>query len=64
MTVKEVLDHKWITGGDEHIRNLRRKSQDLDDKVLEFVSYSNVDLNAIQQNSPRSALRNNNFVEA
>ena len=32
--IEEVLDHPWIIGKDENIRMLRRKSNDLGDKVL------------------------------
>ena len=45
--IKEVLDHKWITGQDIQIRDLRRKSQDMNDQVAQFIAYSNVNLEKI-----------------
>lgn len=32
--IKTVLDHKWVTMQDQGIRELRRKSQDMNDQVL------------------------------
>lgn len=34
VNIKDVLDHKWITEHDEGIKELRRKSQDMNDAVL------------------------------
>jgi len=50
-----VLDHKWITNEDVTIQELRKKSQDTEDKVMEFVAYSNVNVQKVQENSPRAA---------
>lgn len=36
---------------------LRRKSCDGDDKILQFVAYSNVNINKVKENSPRAADR-------
>ena len=55
MTITEVLDHPWILGNDQRITLMRRKSQELDNKVLQFVAYSNTDMDQIQKNSPKSA---------
>ena len=55
MKIEEVLDHPWIVGQDKSIKELRRKSSDMGDKVLQFVAYSNTNLDKIQENSPRSA---------
>ena len=54
MKIDTVLEHPWILGNDQNIRMLRRKSADMGDKVLQFVAYSNTDMNRIQQNSPNS----------
>jgi serine/threonine protein kinase len=53
--IKDVLDHKWITNQDKEIRELRRKSRDTDDQVMQFVAYSNVNLEKVRENSPRAA---------
>lgn len=53
--IKTVLDHKWITGQDQAIRELRRKSQDANDQVMQFVAYSNVNIEKVKENSPRAA---------
>lgn len=45
--IKEVLDHKWIIGQDTQIRELRRKSADMNDKVAQFIAYSNVNIEKI-----------------
>lgn len=47
MTIEEVLDHPWIIGDDVNIRDLRRKSSEGGDKIMQFVAYSNVDLQKI-----------------
>lgn len=44
MTITEVLDHPWILGNDKKITMMRRKSQDMQDKVLQFVAYSNTNI--------------------
>lgn len=54
--IDQVLEHPWILGNDENMTMLRRKSADLGDKVLQFVAYSNTDLDGIQRNSPKGAL--------
>ena len=42
---------------DSGIRELRRKSQDMNDAVLQFVAYSNVNVEKVRENSPRAAER-------
>jgi len=54
MKIDAVLDDPWILGNDQNIRMLRRKSADMGDKVLQFVAYSNTDMENIQRNSPKS----------
>jgi calcium/calmodulin-dependent protein kinase I len=41
ISIKEALDHPWISGQDPVINNLRRKSQDAGNKMMEFIAYSN-----------------------
>ena len=53
--IKDVLDHKWITNDDVSIKELRKKSQDTENKVMEFVAYSNVNVEKVKENSPRAA---------
>ena len=55
ITITEVLEHPWILGNDEKITRMRRKSQDMQDKVLQFVAFSNTNMEQIEKNSPRSA---------
>lgn len=43
-SIQEVLDHPWIVGDDVNIRDLRRKSNENADKIMQFVAYSNTDL--------------------
>lgn len=57
VNIKDVLDHKWITEQDQGIKELRRKSQDMNDAVLQFVAYSNVNVEKVKENSPRAADR-------
>ena len=45
--IDQVLEHPWILGDDQHITNLRRKSADMGDKVLQFVVYSNTNMDRI-----------------
>jgi len=44
MTITQVLEHPWIIGKDQVIQRMRRKSQDMGDKVLQFVAFSNTDM--------------------
>ena len=60
--IKDVLDHKWIAQMDPEIRTLRRKSAELDDKVMQFVAYSNINLDKVKENSPRSAQKSGFMV--
>ena len=53
--IKAVLDHKWITMTDPAIRELRRKSGDANDVVMQFVAYSNINIEKVKENSPRAA---------
>ena len=55
INIKQALDHKWVTMQDQEIRELRRKSQDMNDAVLQFVAYSNVNVDKVKENSPRAA---------
>ena len=57
-----MLEHPWILGDDQNITMLRRKSADMGDKVLQFVAYSNTDMDGIQRNSPKSAMVSQNVL--
>ena len=50
-----MLEHPWILGDDQNISMLRRKSADMGDKVLQFVAFSNTNMERIQKNSPKNA---------
>jgi len=41
---------------------LRRKSADMGDKVLQFVAYSNTNMDRIQQNSPKNLGQSQNVL--
>ena len=45
--IDQVLEHPWILGDDHSITSLRRKSADMGDKVLQFVVYSNTNMERI-----------------
>ena len=47
------MEHPWILGQDSEIRGMRRKSADMEDSVLKFVAYSNVDMEKIRASSPK-----------
>jgi len=49
-----VLEHPWIAKINKKITDLRRKSSDEGDKILQFMAYTNTDINKVKQNSPRS----------
>ena len=40
ITIKEALDHPWMQSADRALNQLRRKSVESGDKLMEFVSYS------------------------
>lgn len=44
------------------IGELRSKSSEADDKVMKFMSFCNVSLDAIEENSP-SAVKNQLFIK-
>jgi serine/threonine protein kinase len=48
LSVGEVLDHPWIIGGDVPMMELRRKSFESKDEVLQFVAYSNTSLKGVE----------------
>ena len=53
ISLEHVLEHPWIAKINKKITDLRRKSSDEGDKILQFVAYCNTDLNVINQSSPR-----------
>jgi len=56
MTITQVLEHPWIIGKDTTIQRMRRKSQDMGDKVLQFVAFSNTDMEQMKKNSPKATM--------
>lgn len=48
ISLEHVLEHPWIAKNNKKITELRRKSSDDGDKLLQFVAYSNTDINAIK----------------
>lgn len=60
--IDQVLEHPWILGNNESMTMLRRKSADLGDKVLQFVAYSNTNMNGIERNSPKGAIASQNVL--
>jgi serine/threonine protein kinase len=60
--IKQVLDHKWLTMQDPEISILRRKSADMKDQVMEFVAYSNVNVEKVRENSPRAAEKSSLYI--
>jgi len=57
--LEEVLEHPWIAKVNQKIFELRRKSSDEGDRLLQFMAYTNTDVNQLRQHSP-DAYRNNN----
>jgi serine/threonine protein kinase len=53
ITLEHVLEHPWIAKSNKKITELRRKSSDEGDKLLQFVAYTNTDINLVKQASPR-----------
>jgi serine/threonine protein kinase len=53
LTIEEVLDHQWIVGEDASIQQMRRKSLDAEDHVMQFVAYSNTSVANVEKNSPK-----------
>lgn len=45
--IQEALDHPWISGADPIINNLRRKSGEFGDKLMQFVAYSHSNMSKI-----------------
>lgn len=47
ITIKDALDHPWISGSDPKINDLRRKSSVYGDKLMQFVAYSHTNMTKI-----------------
>jgi hypothetical protein len=43
--LEHVLEHPWIAKINKRISELRRKSSDEGDKLLQFMAYTNTDYN-------------------
>ena len=53
ISLEHVLEHPWIAKINKKITDLRRKSSDEGDKILQFMAYTSTDINKIQENSPK-----------
>lgn len=53
ISLEHVLEHPWIAKSNKKITELRRKSSDEGDKLLQFVAYTNTDISLVKQASPR-----------
>ena len=42
-----MLEHPWIAKINKKITELRRKSSDTGDKILQFMAYTNTDINTV-----------------
>jgi serine/threonine protein kinase len=51
ITIKDALDHPWMHSADTAISQLRRKSIDTGDKLLQFVAYSQHNMNSIKDST-------------
>lgn len=51
ISLKEVLEHPWITKSDKNLRELRRKSADGTDKFLEFMAFTTTNAEKVEQQS-------------
>lgn len=49
ISLEHVLEHPWIAKINKRITDLRRKSSDDGDKILQFMAYTNTDINNIQR---------------
>lgn len=54
ITLEHVLEHPWIAKINKKITDLRRKSSDEGDKILQFMAYTNTDVSKIEQHSPKN----------
>ena len=52
MKIEQVLEHPWIVGKDSRMARIRRKSADMGNKILKFVTYSNMNMEKIREHSP------------
>ena len=55
MKLQELLEHPWITKKGDKILELRRKSSDQGDRLLQFMAYTNIDADSIRQHSPKGS---------
>jgi hypothetical protein len=48
ITLEQVLEHPWIAKINKKITELRRKSSDDGDKILQFMAYTNTDVSKVE----------------
>lgn len=54
LNITEALVHPWIVGNDQKIKQIRRKSVDSQDKVMQFVAFTSNNMQQIDKHSPKS----------
>ena len=57
-----MLEHPWILNNDQNMKMLRRKSADMGDKVMQFVAFSNMNMERIERNSPKAVAATQNVI--
>lgn len=50
--LEKVLEHPWIAKVNQKIFELRRKSSDEGDRLMQFMAYTNTDVNNLRRHSP------------
>lgn len=50
--LEQVLEHPWIARVNQKIFELRRKSSDEGDRLMQFMAYTNTDVNNLRRHSP------------
>lgn len=54
MSIKDALDHPWLTHADPTMTQMRKEANRGNDEMMKFISYSNVDVKIAQEASKRS----------
>ena len=50
--LEQVLEHPWIARVNQKIFELRRKSSDEGDRLMQFMAYTNTDVGNVRRHSP------------
>ena len=54
ISMQDALDHPWFVGNNKAISKLRKEAIDEGNEMLKFISYSNVDPEAVKEASKLS----------